>query len=117
MQNLHADFNGLGRPKALSAFRCDDVSVGYEVKKGDTVPYARVKFDEFEPEDGFYHIVAFIQKAPLSLQLCRNTSGTKNLFGSRICVCADEDLCFYLFCRNHTFRQGFFTRTGFVANL
>uniref|UniRef100_A0A251S5H7 Uncharacterized protein n=1 Tax=Helianthus annuus TaxID=4232 RepID=A0A251S5H7_HELAN len=61
-------------------------------------PYAigRVKFDAFEPERWFHLIVAFIHSASLSLQLCRNTRGTKNLFGSRICVCADEDLCFYI---------------------
>ncbi|MFS7925538.1 hypothetical protein Hanom_Chr04g00286261 [Helianthus anomalus] len=36
-------------------------------------PYAigRVKFDAFEPERWFHHIVAFIHKASLSLQLCR----------------------------------------------
>ncbi|MFS7925492.1 hypothetical protein Hanom_Chr04g00285711 [Helianthus anomalus] len=49
----------------MYAFRCDDVSVGYEVKKGDTVPYqpyARVKFDEFEPEDGFITLLLSSRK-------------------------------------------------------
>ncbi|MFS7925578.1 hypothetical protein Hanom_Chr04g00286711 [Helianthus anomalus] len=49
----------------MYAFRCDDVSVGYEVKKGDTVPYqpyTRVKFDEFEPEDGFITLLLSSRK-------------------------------------------------------
>ncbi|KAJ0483721.1 putative abieta-7,13-dien-18-ol hydroxylase [Helianthus annuus] len=86
MQNLHADFNGTimqnlhavpvdesfrwkqyHQTPDLYALRGDDVSIGYDVKKGDTIPYqpyaiGRVKFDACEPQRWFHHIVASSRK-------------------------------------------------------
>ncbi|KAJ0860752.1 hypothetical protein HanRHA438_Chr13g0627041 [Helianthus annuus] len=111
MQNLHADFN-----RTIMQFQWMNLFGGNNTirrqiymlcgvmmyllvmmwRKEITIPYqpyaiGRVKFDAFQPERWFHHIVAFIHKASLSLQLCRNTRGTKNLFGSRICVCAADE--------------------------
>ncbi|MFS7925579.1 hypothetical protein Hanom_Chr04g00286721 [Helianthus anomalus] len=49
-------------------------------------PYAigRVKFDAFEPERWFHHIVAFIHKASLSLQFCRDK---EFVWLKNLCMC------------------------------
>ncbi|KAF5775946.1 hypothetical protein HanXRQr2_Chr13g0617751 [Helianthus annuus] len=67
-------------------------SVGYEVRKGDTIPYQpygmeRVKFDKFEPERWFHHIVAFIKKVPLFPALQKHKRDKEFVWLKNLRVC------------------------------